>query len=373
MSRRSTIRSSSLLRGGGLLAALLLIAVALATWKRSALAAANSAPSGEPAEVIATAIAESREHRPSTTAIGTVLALRSVTLRNELAGTVRRAALIPGAVVEPGAVLVALDVSVEEADLRAREAQIALAETTLARLSRLLDRRAVSQEEVDRATAERDIARAEIARIRAVIERKTIRAPFRARVGMADLHAGQYLSEGTVLTTLQGVEESAHVDFAVSQAVAAGLRVGDTVAVAIDREPATRAARIIALDARLDPTTRNALIRARLDGDVDVAPGASARVEVPAGPSVSAVAIPIGALRSGPEGDYVWLIAADSAGQTRAALRPVRVTHATGDTVLVGDGLAAGDAVAVSGSFKLRPGVLVVVAQADTVAVAGGN
>jgi membrane fusion protein (multidrug efflux system) len=59
--------------------------------------------------------------------------------------------------------------------------------------------------------------------------RKTIRAPFRARVGMADLHPGQYLNEGTLLTTLQGVSEAVHVDFTVTQGVAAGLREGEKV------------------------------------------------------------------------------------------------------------------------------------------------
>ena len=53
-----------------------------------------------------------------------------------------------------------------------------------------------------------------------IIARKTIRAPFRARVGLADVHIGQYLNEGTELTTLQGIDQAANVDFTVSQSVA---------------------------------------------------------------------------------------------------------------------------------------------------------
>ena len=93
------------------------------------------------------------------------------------------------------------------------------------------EHQATSQEEVDQARAERDVALAQMARTRAIIARKTIRAPFRARVGIADVHPGQYLNEGTELTTLQGVAEAAHVDFTVAQRVAAGLRVGDSVGV----------------------------------------------------------------------------------------------------------------------------------------------
>ena len=68
------------------------------------------------------------EHHQTATSIGTVLALRSITLRNELAGTVSQVKFVPGQTVEAGAVLVALDVSVEEADLRAQQAQAVLAQ-----------------------------------------------------------------------------------------------------------------------------------------------------------------------------------------------------------------------------------------------------
>src|SRR5437867_9258301 len=156
----------------------------------------------DPSEAVTLAVAAPRQHQPSTSAVGTVLALRSVTLRNELAGTVRQVTLSPGQIVEAGTVLVALDVSVEAASLQAEEARAALTETTLSRLQRLLEHNAGSVEVVDRARGERDVSLAEIARIKAIIARKTLRAPFRARVGLADVHPGQYLSEGTVLTTL---------------------------------------------------------------------------------------------------------------------------------------------------------------------------
>src|SRR2546422_1314025 len=48
--------------------------------------------------------------------------------------------------------------------------------------------------------------------------------------------------------------------------------------------------RIVAVDARVDPATRNALVRARIQSQTP-APGASVRVEVPTGPSTTVVAI----------------------------------------------------------------------------------
>ena len=159
---------------------------ALAAWKHSALQSANAAAANqpEPVEAVQAAIVREREYRPVTTAIGTVVATRSISVRNELPGTVRYVTLEPGKIVEAGTVLVALDVAVEQAELKALEAQAELAQTQFARVMKLSEQRAVSAEEVDSTRAARDVALAQIARIKATIERKTIRAPFRARVGI---------------------------------------------------------------------------------------------------------------------------------------------------------------------------------------------
>src|SRR4051812_12128112 len=127
------------------IASLLLVAavvgtgVALAFWKLSAIqaSAAAGANQAEPMESVTAAIAAPREHRRTTTSIGTVMALRSITLRNENAGTVRQVDLVPGQVVEAEKVLVRLDVAVEQAELKALESQATLAETILDRAQRL--------------------------------------------------------------------------------------------------------------------------------------------------------------------------------------------------------------------------------------------
>lgn len=350
-----------------LLAVIAAIGGILAAWKHAAAqdASAAAASQPEPMETVTAAVATQREHRPTTTSIGTVLALRSITLRNELPGTVSRVALTPGQVVERGAVLVALDVSVEEAELQAQQAQAELARTLLARMERMAKRRAASAIELDNARAERDVALAEVARTKAIIARKTIRAPFRARVGMADVHLGQFLEAGTQLTTLQGVDEAAHVDFAVAQSVAAGLREGERVHVYVASDTTPIAARIVAIDARVDPATRNATVRARIEhAERAPAPGAAVRVEVPVGAARAAVAIPVSALRKGPGGDHVFVLVADAAGHTRAQLRQVRSGPVLGDEIVILDGLAPGERVAATGSFKLRDAALVAVADA---------
>ena len=348
-----------------LLALVLSTGLGLVAWKYESLqdSAAASATQPEPMESITVAAARQVDHRQTTTSIGTVLALRSVMLKNELAGTVREVRLTPGHIVEAGTLLVALDVSVEEAELKAQEAQAALAKAVLNRRQNLSQELATTQEEVDRARADLDIAQAQISRTRAIIAKKTIRAPFRARVGIADIHPGQYLNEGTLLTTLQGVGDAVHVDFTVAQQIAANLRKGDGVELFVAGQASPIGARVVAIDARIDPTTRNAMVRARVDGsDQTPAPGASVRVQVPVGPSRMVIAVPVSALRKGAGGDQVFVIEPDKDGKTRAHARLVESGPMFGDEVVIHTGLSTNEIVAASGSFKLREGVLVAIA-----------
>lgn len=377
MSTKGNHRRSVAVRSAALLATVVGLGGGLAAWKATAAQGAEAAAASqpEPAEAVTAAVAAAREHRGAATSIGTVRATRSVTLRNEVPGTVRFAQLAPGAVVGAGTVLVALDASVEQAELAALQAQARLAESTLARVERMAERRAASAIELDNARAEREVARAQIARLRAVIDRKTIRAPFRARVGIADVHPGQFLDAGTTLTTLQGVDDAAHVDFAVAQTAAGGLKPGDRVEVfAAGDEGAAIGARIVAVDARVDPATRNAGVRARIEGGAAaLSPGASVRVRVPVGEARTAVAVPVSALRKGPGGDHVFVLETDAKGQTRAHERRVEAGPVVGGEVLLLSGVRAGERVAASGSFKLREGALVRMAAPAPAAVAAAE
>lgn len=133
------------------------------------------------------------------------------------------------------------------------------------------------------------------------------------------MHPGQFLEAGTLLTTLQGVENAANVDLAVSQSVALGLRASDIVEVQT-----------------------------------------GARVRVAVGVPQEAVVVPVSALRKGPGGDHLFVLDAAPTGETRARVRLVRAGPMLGNEVVILDGLSAGERVAAAGSFKLREGVLVI-------------
>jgi len=192
-------------------------------------------------------------------------------------------------------------------------------------------------------------------------------------VGLADIHQGQYLDEGTELTTLQGIDDTINVDFAVPQRIAAGLRRGNEIQVFVTGGERPISGRIVAIDARVDPTTRNALVRARVAGsEYGPSPGASVRVEVPDGPPHQAVAIPVSALRKGPAGDHVFVIERAEDGKMRARDRSVQTGPVLAEEVLIVQGLSAGEQVAASGSFKLRDAALVTIAD-HAAAAAGGS
>lgn len=326
---------------------------------KDAAAAALAAQQPEWADSIESAVARTVPHARSTTAIGTVRALQSINLQNELAGTVRQVHLNAGDVVDAGTLLVELDVAVETAELAALEAEAKLAASLLARTEQAEKDQGASAADVDRARAERDKAMANVARTKAVIEQKRVRAPFRARVGMVDLHPGQYLVPGTVITTLQGVDEAVHIDFSVTQEAAATLAVGGDLQVTIGDRVAN--AKIVAIDARVESATRNMWVRALLKGAQPLpAPGASVRVRVPVEALHDVVVVPVSALRRGPGGDYVFALEAGPDGSLRSKTRRVTTGAVLGDDIVIASGLATGDRVAAVGSFKLHENGLVI-------------
>lgn len=334
--------------------------------KQGALAASAAAAQAqpEPAEAVEAAAAVTRSYTRTSTAIGTIRALRSITLRNELPGTVRTVTLTTGKVVEAGDLLVELDVAVEAAQLAALEAEARLAETMLGRMERALQSQGASAADVDRARAERDMALANVHRLEAVIDQKRLRAPFRAKVGLVDLHVGQYLEPGTAITTLQGTDTTVHVDFAVTQEIAARLAEGTAIEIVRTPGQAAVAAKIVAIDARVDTTTRNTWIRAELAGETLPQPGSSVRVRVPVAAPRDVTVVPVSALRRSPGGESVFVLAADPTGQLRAHERRVRSGPVLGDEVVLEEGVAVGERIASTGSFKLRENALVMVADA---------
>src|SRR5262245_57561328 len=174
--------------------------------KQIQTAIAQGAAFQPPPEAVTTIVA-SEEAWPSTlTAIGTVAAVRGVTVSADLPGVVDRISFESGQSVREGEVLAMLDTRQEHAQLAAAEAQRDLAEINFKRMDGLLNERVISHAEFDRAQADQRQAEARVGEIRAAIERKTIKAPFSGVLGLRHVNLGQYLSGGDALVTVQALD-----------------------------------------------------------------------------------------------------------------------------------------------------------------------
>ena len=317
-----------------------------------------------PPEAVTTIVAEPSAWPETLSAIGTIAAVRGVTVSADLAGTVDRILFESGRAVAADAVLVELDTRQERAQLAAAEAERDLARLNYDRMKGLLDERVVSRAEFDRATADEKATEARAAEIRAAIARKTIRAPFAGVLGIRQVNVGQYLSAGDPVVAIQSLDP-VYVNFDVPQQAVREMRLGREVRIASDAAAGeTFTARITALDATVDEATRNVQVQATLrNADGVLRPGMFVRAEVLLGASRSVVALPASAVNYAPFGDSVFIVT-DLEGPDGRTYRGVRQQFVTlgptrGDQVAVVSGVAPGDEVATSGVFKLRTGAAV--------------
>lgn len=318
------------------------------------------AAAAEPVEAVRTARARVSPFAAEVRSVGTVVATRTVELRNELAGTVTHVGFGSGQVVRKGVMLVRMDTTEERARLDAQAARAAVAARNLERSRELVERGFISHAQIDLLTSESKAASAEAAAIRALISKKEIRSPFTGRAGIHDLHPGQYLEAGTAITTLQGVDPHRFVDFNLPAQTAANLDLGGIVRVSGTGLPAGGVeARVIARDSSL---TDSRLVKYRVSIGVApdrLLPGSFAEIFVPAGPETPTVFIPRTAVNQHPHASYVFVMAPDRKGQFRVRQKVVRLGPTRDDEVAVVSGLKGGERIVSDGAFKLRDGMLV--------------
>ena len=350
----------------GMLTATLLIVAGLGFVKFQQIqtAIAQGAAFQPPPEAITTVVA-AQENWPATlSAIGTVAAVQGVTVSADLPGTVDQIFFDSGRAVRAGDVLAILDTRQERAQLAAIDARRELARTTFARVQELLNQQVISRAEFDRATAELQQTEAQIAEVKATIDRKTIRAPFSGVLGLRQVNLGQYLGGGDPLVTLQSLNPI-YVNFGVPQQSVGHIPVGRAITVTTtDNGGATWTGRVTAIDSLVDQATRNIQIQATLaNADGKLRPGMFVQAAVALGPSEPAIVLPASAINYAPYGDSVFVVA-DITGEDGKTYRGVRqqlvkVGPSRGDQVSVLSGVKAGDEVATSGLFKLRNGAAV--------------
>ncbi|GMV26556.1 MAG: MexH family multidrug efflux RND transporter periplasmic adaptor subunit [Phycisphaerae bacterium] len=389
--KKQTIVAAVLVLGG-----VFAVGGSLAWWKyREIEKARNQPPMPEPPESVQVVEAQTVTWQPTARLSGTVVALQSVVLKNEVAGTVREVRFESGQRVKQGDILVTLDDSTEQADLAAAEATRRVAEASIvaakadlawseANYNRMLqasEARVAPIADVDRARselegnrgrlarAEADLeqAQAQVLQVKTLIDKKTIRAPFDALVGLRNIHPGQYLAEGSEIAGLQAVSDRIYLDFALPQDQAFRVKPGDVVMANADvLGPDPVRIEVVALDAVANATTRNIRVRSIVENTGQILrPGMFVDVSVPVGTSGEFVAVPITAVRRASYGDHLFIVMpGEKPGELRARQRFVRLGPSLGQQVIVAEGIKPGERVAAEGSFKLRENSLVMPAGA---------
>ncbi len=324
----------------------------------------NFAP---PPETVTTARAKAESWESAVPSVGSLEAVQGVMVTAEVTGKIVRIAFEPGKKVESGDLLLQQDTSLEEAQLRAAEASATLARADFERIKELLSKNAISRSQYDNADAKYKSAIAEADGIRAVIEKKNIRAPFAGRLGIRLVNLGQLLKEGGAIVSLQALDPI-FVNFLLPQKEIARIGPGMTIRVETDALPGkTIEGKITAINPEVDAATRNIRIQATMDNPEErLRPGMYVNVAVVMPDRQPVVVIPETAVLYAPYSDSVFVVAEskdETTGKTAKVLRQqfVRLGEKRGDFAAVVSGLEEGDTVASTGVFKLRNGQSVVV------------
>ncbi len=347
---------------GGAVLVLFLIAGVKGLQIRNAIV--QGAKNVPPPEAVTTTKLESQRWPQSIHAVGTVQPIQGVVLSADLAGVVKKINFESGTRVKAGDVLVELDAQQEEAQRRSADAKREMMNLSLKRAQELLRTQNNSQAQLDTALADFRTADANVAEMDAMINRKTIRAPFDGEAGIRQANVGQYLTSGAPIVSLQSLDK-VFVNFSVPQQRLAQLVPGTKVQVTSDATGANVfAGTLTAVNSVVDEATRNVLVQATVDNPgAKLRPGIFASVEVVLPESDEIVAAPASAIAYAPYGDSVYIVEEmkDPAGKPYQGVRQtfVKLGPTRGDLVALTSGVKPGEEVVTSGIFKLRPKVAV--------------
>lgn len=376
-------RLATFLAGTAVVGAVLVAAGALYFWKF--YFGPPPAPPFDMVESVQIETARQAKWHATSRLFGSVIAIQSVTVSNELAGVATDVKFESGSVVNKGDVLLTQDTTTELADLAAAEANVRMAQAgaesiaadirwfqySVRRLENM-DGEVVApsefentrsqlesaQAKLDRARAEIDQSKARVAQLQTTIAKKTIRAPFAARAGLRNVHPGQYLAEGAQIVMLQSIDEDIYIDFAIPQEYASMVHTGTVVMGStpmLGEKPI--AIEVVAMDASADYTTRNIRVRSKVaNKEQKLRPGMFVDVTVPVGPDQDYVVVPATAVRRASFGDHVFAVVPDpkDPGKFTAQQRFIKLGPSVGPDVIVLEGIRAGEEIAAGGSFKLR-------------------
>ena len=216
---------------------------------------------------------------PGTEIRGHLTPKRYTTLASELAAKVERVTVREGDRFHAGQLLVALDCSVQRAQLERARAILATAAKLEAAQRRLVELKTAGELDAEQAALEVAKARGEAQVTAAIVAKCTIAAPFSGRVTEQKVRDQQFVQAGQAL--LEVIDDSVlDVEFIVPSRWLAWLKVGMPFDVQVDELGGRLVkARVARLGAQVDPVSQSVKVVGEIvGGTADLVAGMSGRI-----------------------------------------------------------------------------------------------
>ena len=320
-----------------------------------------------PATTVTSAPVKEEDWPPVLSAVGSISAVQGAVISTELGGIVSQVAFENGGEARKGDVLIKLDTSSEQAQLRTAEADLELARADLERARDLTTRHVISKADFDGADSKFKQKQGTVDNMRSMIAKKEVHAPFDGQLGIRQVNVGQSIDARQPVVALTALDP-VYVDFALPQQELSKLSSGLEVRVKSDAMPSRDfKGKLTAINSMVDTVTRNVSLQATLDNpDHALRPGMFAKAEVELPQKHKTLVVPGSAISYAPFGDSVFVIEKKKDEKTGKELQTirqqfVRVGEARGDFVAITDGLKPNETIVSTGVFKLRNGMPVTI------------
>ncbi|MEJ2695415.1 MAG: efflux RND transporter periplasmic adaptor subunit [Candidatus Sulfobium sp.] len=315
-----------------------------------------------PPATVSTIKAEYQTWQPELKAVGSLRAVRGVDVTSEVSGLVQTVFFTSGDDAKEGQALVQLNADTDIAKLHSLQAEADLAKIVYDRDSKQFAAQAISRAVLDSDAADLKNKRALAAQQAALVEKKTIRAPFGGRLGITTVNPGQFVNPGDNIVTLQSLD-SIYADFYLPQQDLSRISLGQKVTASTDTYPGrTFRGTITAINPKVETSTRNVQVEATITNPRhELLPGMFATVVVRAGKVHRYLTLPQTAVTYNPYGDTVFVVEEKGKGPEGKPVLIARQTFVTvgptrGDQVAILKGIKEGEIVVTSGQVKLKNG-----------------
>ncbi len=285
-------------------------------------------------------------------ATGNVIANEEVELRSEVPGRIVTINFGEGSLVAKGDLLLKIDDRELQAQLKKLQVDEKQARDDLYRKEKLLELKAVSQEEYDKAYNTLGITQAQIELIRTQISKTEIYAPFTGQIGLRQVSPGGFVSSATLVARLQQIDP-VKVDFAIPEKYRGKVQKGTLIKFKVEGSDSSFTGHVYAIEPKIDPVTRNVSLRALCPNPKGMLiPGAFAKVDIILDNIRDALVIPSEAIIPQMNGEKIFVC---RDGKARSQL--IQTGIRTEREVQVTNGINPGDTVITTGILQLREDV----------------